>query len=122
LWSVGDLNFIQLISADCVIGCNRQKSNVSRPLDCFSDMALMCRTVSGDSAWDNLAALRNKETECTWLFVVDSQVFLSAKTANFTALERTSLAWSTLSAWAACWALARSACWTLAGTGWTLIS
>jgi hypothetical protein len=81
-----------------VVSGNRQKSDISGSLDGFSDVPLMRCTVSGDSARNNLAALRNKKAECTGLFVIDGQVFFCTETAHFTALKRASLAWSTLSA------------------------
>jgi alkylation response protein AidB-like acyl-CoA dehydrogenase len=87
-----------MLSVYCVVGGNRQKSDISGTLDGFGDVPLMCRTVPGDPAGNNLAALRNKKAECTGLFVIDGQVFFCTETAHFTALERASLAWSALSA------------------------
>src|ERR1700681_2387522 len=101
-----------MLSVYCVIGGNRQQSNVSGAFDGFSDVPLMCCTVPGNSARNNFTALRNKKAECTGFFVVDGQVFLCAEAAYFTTLKRASLTWSALSAGAACRSLTWSACWS----------
>lgn len=87
-----------MLSAYCVVGGNRQKGDISGPLDGFGDVPLMCCTVPGNSAGNNLAALRDKKAEGAGLFVIDGQVFLCTETAHLTALKRTSLARAALAA------------------------
>jgi hypothetical protein len=105
-----------------VICGNRQQGNVACPFDRLGDVTLMRGTVSGNPAWHNFAPLGDEETERARLFIIDDKVFLRAETANFTPLERTTFAWSTLCTGSACWwPLTLPACGTLADTGRALI-
>jgi hypothetical protein len=78
-----------------VIGGNREKRNITSPLDCLCYFSLMRSTVAGDTARNDLATLSDKESECTWLLVVDSQIFFRTKTAHLSALKRASFTWAT---------------------------
>jgi hypothetical protein len=71
---------------------DRQERQVAGALDGLGDFPLVLRTITGDAAGNDLAALRYKVTEGTGFFVINSQVLFGAETANLPALERTPLA------------------------------
>jgi hypothetical protein len=66
-----------------VAGRERQQRNIASTLDCFSQLALMVRTGTGNPARRYLAPLRDKVTQRTDIFVIYSSFLVGAETANF---------------------------------------
>ena len=71
----------------------RKQSDDPCPLDCLGYLSLVLGTVSGNPAWNNLAALSNEIAQCAWILVINGYLFIGAETTNFTALKRSFLPW-----------------------------
>jgi len=70
-----------------------QQGNVSCPLDGLGNLSLVLGAVSGNPAWNYLAALSDEIAECAWIFVIDCYLLVGAETANLAALKRSFLPW-----------------------------
>jgi hypothetical protein len=75
-----------------VVGSNREQCNIPGTLDSLGDFSLMPGAVSGDTARNNLAALRDEITECAWLLIIYRKIFLCTETTYLAALKGTLLA------------------------------
>jgi hypothetical protein len=72
---------------------DRQQCNVSCPLDGLGNLSLVLGAVSGNPAWNYLAALGYEIAKCARILVINGYLFVGAETANLTALKRSFLPW-----------------------------
>ena len=61
-----------------------EKRDGSGAFNRVGELALMFRTGPGYTAWDNLSALGDKKLKRPYILVIDSQLAVRTKTANFT--------------------------------------
>lgn len=61
----------------------RQERNVSCTFDCYSQLTLMFRTVTGDTARQNFTTFRNVTAKFRYVFIVDCFYFINTEAANF---------------------------------------
>ena len=74
---------------------NWQQRQVAGAFNGLGNFSLVLGAVAGDAPGNNLATLGDKIAKCARLFVIDSQIFLGAETANLPTLKGALFAWAT---------------------------
>ena len=72
---------------------NREKRDVTRSLYSLGNLSLVPGAVSGNPAWNYLAALGYEIAQGAWILVVDADLLVCTEAADFSALKRSLFPW-----------------------------